>query len=203
MIYGMEKNFSPSYNVYQMQEEVLPNPELLCNAFRERVYGYYIKPAKIVSAFAQGVLCSTLIDFLAKILYPELSVGNRIRKFLEKKIKFSQENAKSFYYYVRNGLIHEGRVKCGCYLDNEIEDTVQNVNGVLKFNPDIILKELEKWFKEFSLKIVKNEGIYHKVRDYIEKSILNEDLEAIEKRHNGIKFPCQNFRKKKRQKPFD
>ncbi len=190
MIYGKEKNFSPNYNIYQMREEVLPNPNLLCNAFRERVYEYYIKPAKNLSAFAQGILCSTLIDFLAKILYPELGVGERIRKFLEKKIKLSQENAKSFYYYVRNGLIHEGRVKCGCYLDNEIKEAVQIVKGVLKFNPDIILKELEKWLKDYSLKIVRNEETYQKIRDYIKISILDEDLKAIEKRHNGNKFPC-------------
>lgn len=190
MIYGREKYFSPSYNVYIMQNKVLPNPKLLCKAFRERVFEYYIKPAKKVSAFAQGILCSTLIDFLAKILYPEMGVGDRIIEFLEKKIRFSKENAKSFYFYVRNGLIHEGRVKCGCYLDNEIEEIVQIIEGVLKFNPDMILKEVEIWLKDYFENIIKGEGTYQRIRDYIEKNILNEDLKAIEKRDNGNKFPC-------------
>ncbi len=190
MLYGKEKFFSPSYNVYKMREVVLPNPNLLCKAFRERVYEYYIKPAKILSAFAQGVLCSTLIDFLAKLLYPKKGVGDRIREFLEKKIGFSKENAKSFYLYVRNGLIHEGRVKCGCYLDNEIEETVQIIKGVLKFNPDMILKEVEIWLKDYFENIIKGEETYQRLRDYIEKNILNEDLKAIEERDKGNKFPC-------------
>jgi len=190
MIYGMKKFFSPSYNVYIMQKEVLPNPNLLYKAFKERIYEYYIKPAKSVSAFAQGVLCSTLIDFLAKILYPKKGVGDRIKEFLVKKIKFSKENAESFYSFVRNGLIHEGRVKCGCYLDNEIEETVQIIDGVLKFNPDIILKEVEIWLKHYFEKILKGEETYQRIRDYVEKNIINEDLDAIEKRHNGNMFPC-------------
>lgn len=173
-----------------MQKKVLPHPILLCKAFRERIYEYYIKPAKKVTAFAQGVLCSTLIDFLAKILYPKMRVGDRIKEFLEKKISFSKENAKSFYDYVRNGLIHEGRVKCGCYLDNEIEDTVQIIEGVLKFNPDIILKEVEIWLKNYLEKVAKGEETYQILREIIEKIILSEDLRAIEKRHNGVMFPC-------------
>ncbi len=190
MIYGMKKFFSPSYNIHIMQKEVLPNPNLLSLAFRERIYEYYIKPARNVSAFAQGVLCATLIDFLAKVLYPKKGVGDRIKDFLEKKIGFSKENAESFYLYVRNGLIHEGRIKCGCYLDNEIDDHFQIIEGVLKFNPCIILSELEIWLKNYLEKIGKGEETYQRVHDYIEKKILNEDLIAIEKRHNGIKFPC-------------
>ena len=189
----MKKYFSPSYNVYIMRKEVLPNPKLLCKAFRERVYEYYIKPAKSISAFAQGVLCSTLIDFLAKILYPNKGVGARIREFLVKNISFSKENAKSFYYYVRNGLIHEGRVKCGCYLDNEIEKTVQITEGVLKFNPEMILKEVEIWLKNYLKKVVKGGDTYQLTRNYIEKNILDEDLKAIEERDNGNMFPCKLF----------
>lgn len=191
----MKKFFSPSYNVYIMQKEVLPNPNLLSLALRERIYEYYIKPARNVSAFAQGVLCSTLIDFLAKIIYPKKGVGDRIKDFLVNIMGFSKDNAKSFYLYVRNGLIHEGRVKCGCYLDNEIEAPVQIIEGVLKFNPRIILNEVEIWLKEYLVKIGEGEENYQRVHDYIENKILNEDLIAIEKRHNGIKFPCLKYKK--------
>ena len=91
---------------------------------------------------------------------------------------------------MRNGLIHKGRVKCGCYLDNKIKETVQIDKGVLIFNPEIILKGLEKWLKDYYQKIVNDEETYKKVREYIKSNILDEDLEAIEKRYNGTMFPC-------------
>jgi len=193
MIYGMKKFFSPSYNVYEMREKVLLDPNLLCHAFRERVYEYYIKPANKISAFAQRVLTSTLIDFLAKILYPNRKVGARIREFLIKILNFSEENAKSFYYYVRDGLIHEGRVKCGCYLDSEINETVQMAEGVLKFNPEMILKEVKIWFNTYLKKLEKGGETFQITRNYIEKKILDEDLIAIEERDNGNMFPCKFY----------
>ena len=216
MIYGMKKFFAPSYNVNKMREEVLPNPNLLSKAFKERVYEYYLNPAKKLTAFAQGVLCFTLIDFLAKIIITDINqikdyreffkvnfnknsyrdpkkiyVGERIVTFLIKEIKlFNYEDGYCFYEYVRNGLIHEGRVKCGCYLDNTIEDVVQKIEGVLKFNPDIVLQELKSWLKDYFQSIKKGGETYKKLRDYIEK-ILDEDLEAIEKRDKNDKFPCK------------
>ena len=188
----MKKFFSPSYSVYIMRKEVLQKPNLLSKAFRERIDEYYINPARKISAFAQGVLCSTLIDFLAKLLYPKKKVGDRIREFLIQNMSFSRENAKSFYYYVRNGLVHEGRVKCGCYLDNEIENTVQVTEGVLKFNPEKILIKVENWLKKYLKDVVKGGEIYQLTRDYIEKNILDEDLKAIEERDNGNMFPCKD-----------
>lgn len=176
-----------------MREKVLLDPNLLCQAFRERIYEFYIKPANSISAFAQGVLTSTLIDFLAKILYPNKKVGARIREFLIKILNFSEENAKSFYYYVRNGLIHEGRVKCGCYLDNEIKETVQMAEGVLKFNPEMILKEVKIWFNAYLKKLEKGGETFQITRNYIEKKILDEDLIAIEERDNGNMFPCKFY----------
>ncbi len=91
---------------------------------------------------------------------------------------------------MRNGLIHEGRVKCGCYLDNKIKVTVQKIKGVLKFNPNIVLKALESWLEDYFQNIKKGKEVYEKLCDYIKK-ILDEDLEAIKKRHENDKFPCK------------
>lgn len=215
MRYGENIFFTPRYNIYKMRYKVLPNPSLLSQAFRERVYEYYLEPAKKLSAFAQGVLCFTLIDFLAKIIITDINqikdyreflkdnfnnshhdskkihVRERIVTFLEKEIKlFNYEDGYCFYKYVRNGLIHEGRVKCGCYLDNKIEEAVQKIKGVLLFNPYIVLKELELWLKDYFQRIEKGKKDYEKLHDYIKK-ILDEDLEAIKKRDENDKFPCK------------
>jgi len=218
MKYGLEKFFAPNYNVNRMQNEVLPNPnsKYLCEAFKERVIEYYLQPAKNLQAFAQGVLCFCLIDFLANIVITEVNqvknyreffkntfnknsyrdpkkiyVGERIVTFIVKVIKvFNYEDGYSFYKYVRNGLIHEGRVKCGCYLNNKIENAIEKKEGVLEFNPNIVLLKLESWLKDYFENIKKGREDYEKLRDYIEK-ILDEDLEAIEKRDKNNKFPCK------------
>jgi len=216
MIYGVEKFFAPNFDVNKMRNEVLSDPNLLFKAFKKRIYEYYLKPAKKLPAFAQGVLCFTIIDFLAKIIITDINqvkdyreffknyfnknsyrdpkkiyVGERIVTFLVKEIKlFNNEDGYYFYEYVRNGLIHEGRVKCGCYLDNEIKVTVQKVNGVLKFNPNIVIKELKLWLEDYFQKIKKGKEVYEKLCDYVKK-ILDEDLEAIKKRHENDKFPCK------------
>ncbi len=207
--------FAPNFSVKKMLEEVLLNPNLLSEAFKECVYEYYLNPAKNLIAFAQGVLCFTLIDFLAKIFIIDISqikdyrvffkdnfnknsyrdrkkiyVGERIVTFLVKDIKlFNYENGYCFYEYVRNGLIHEGRIKCGCYLDNTIEDVVQKIEGVLKFNPDIVLQKLESWLKDYFQSIKEGGETYKRLREYIGK-IIDEDL-AIEKRDKNNKFPCK------------
>ena len=212
----MKKFFAPSYDVNKMRNEVLTNPNSLSKAFRERIYEYYLKPARNLPAFPQGVLCFTLIDFLAKIIVTDINqikdyraffkdnfnknsyrdpkkiyVGERIVTFLVKDIKlFNHEDGYCFYKYVRNGLIHEGRVKCGCYLDNTIEDVVQKTEGVLKFNPNIVVQELESWLKYYFQNVEKGKDTYEKLRDYVKK-ILDEDLEAIEKRDKNDKFPCK------------
>lgn len=216
MMYGTEKFFAPSYNIIKMRNQVLSKPKLLCKAFREHIYEYYIKPAKISPAFAQGVLYFTLIDFLAKIIITDIHqikdykaflkdnfsnsyhdskkihIGERIVTFLIKEIGlFNNEDGYCFYKYVRNGLIHEGRVKCGCYLDNKIEHAVEKIKGVLRFNPTIVLNELESWLEDYFRNIKKGKKAYKRLRDYIEK-ILDEDLEAIKKRDKDDSSPVKN-----------
>ena len=217
---GEDVFFAPDYNIKKMYEEVLFNPEELINAFNKRVFSYYIDPARKLPAFAQGILCCSLIDFLAKLRITDLEqvndyrefynnnfkvnpfrkpakiyMGERIVSFLVYDLKiFSLEEAYWFCEYVRNGLIHEGRVKCGCYLDTCIESPIEEENGALLFNPNLILKELESWFKVY-INTLKKEDTYEKFFEYIKK-IIDEDLSAINIRSQGNKFPCRNIRGK-------
>ena len=206
--------FATGYSVNKMMKETLHDPIELSKAFRKRVNEFYLNPAKKLSAFAQGVLCFTLIDFLANIIITDISqvqdyrefiknhlrgksfsnkkltVEDRIITFLVKEIKiFTFEYGYSFYKYVRNGLIHEGRIKCGCYIDNRIEEAFQDEKGILVFNPNVILQKLDSWLKTYLQKIENGGKTYKNLKKYIRK-ILCEDSEAIIKRLENIKFPC-------------
>lgn len=206
--------FATGYSVKKMIKETLDNPNELSKSFRRRVNEFYLTPAKNLSAFAQGVLCFTLIDFLANIIFTDitqvqdyrefiknnfeeksfshknLTVEDRIITFLIKELRiFPFKYGYSFYKYVRTGLIHEGRIKCGCYLDNRIEDAFQLENGILVFNPKVILKTLELWLKKYYHEIENGGKSYKKLKRYI-KNMLNEDSEAILKRRKNTNFPC-------------
>lgn len=206
--------FATGYSVNKMMKETLYDPSELSQAFRTRVNEFYLKPAKSLLSFAQGVMCFTLIDFLANIiitdisqvqdyrefiknhlrgksfLHKKLTVEDRIITFLVKEIKiFTFDYGYSFYKYVRNGLIHEGRIKCGCYLDNRIGEVFQDEKGILVFNPNVILQKLDSWLQTYLQKIEKGGWTYKNLKKYIRK-ILCEDSEAIIKRLENMKFPC-------------
>ncbi len=206
--------FAPGYSVDKIMKKTLYDPSELSQAFRTRINEFYLNPAKFLSAFAQGVLCFTLIDFLANIIITDVSqvqdyrefiknhlrgksfpnkkltVEDRIITFLVKEIKvLTFEYGYYFYKYVRNGLIHEGRIKCGCYLDNKIGGTFQDEKGVLVFNPNMILQKLDSWIKTYLQKIENGGNTYKNLKNYIRK-MLCEDSKAIKKRFENKKFPC-------------
>jgi len=131
--------FAPGYTIKKMLEETLSNKEQLKDAFKQRIYCYYINPAKNLPSFAQAVLCCSLIDFLADIRiknieqvkeyrefrkeifklepYRKLNVihmGERIISFLVNELKiFNLDDAYNFCEYIRNGLVHEGELNVG------------------------------------------------------------------------------------------
>ena len=72
---------------------------------------------------------------------------------------------------MRNGLIHEGRIKCGCYLDNRIKDAVQEEEGILVFNPNVVLQKLDSWLKTYLQKIEKGGLIQGIVLSRVHKAI--------------------------------
>lgn len=124
----------------KFKDLVWDDPNQLVNAFRHRVYGFYLCQAHLFIeswneqinlgrereelsglAFGCGVICSTAIDFLAVIeFFPSQDVGDRYKKWLNKRIPLcvqpdpqnpKQTISSRFYYEFRNGLVHEGRIK--------------------------------------------------------------------------------------------
>lgn len=77
-----ERIFTTGYSVNKMLKEALYDPSELSQAFRTRINEFYLNPAKISSAFAQGVLCFTLIDFLANIIITDVSQVQDYREFI-------------------------------------------------------------------------------------------------------------------------
>ena len=93
----------------------------LVNKFKDRVYEFYLEPAKDLCekehAFAAGIICSSTIDFLAKMKYTNHASRNspqNFKLFLEKDILLPKSSAKDFYKDFRCGLVHGGKIdKCG------------------------------------------------------------------------------------------
>jgi len=112
--------FSPKYKFSDLK---WGNKTSLIIAFRNRVDGFYLEPAKQLnkdkSGFATGVLCITTVDFLARISIGTDRVRERITDWLKTNIVGFRGNLNSpkqtlanrFYDEFRNGLVHEGRIK--------------------------------------------------------------------------------------------
>lgn len=106
--------FSPHYQFFAID---FNDPKKLVDVFADRVYGFYLNPAKLLSensdGFACGLLCIATIDFLSRITYPTEKVGDRMERWLRSNIKEfnTGDCARRFYEDFRNGLVHEGRIK--------------------------------------------------------------------------------------------
>lgn len=65
-------HFSPKYIFADIDFD---NKEKLIDAFNDRVYGFYLNPAKLLDnnrlGFACGLMCAATIDFLARLIYPD------------------------------------------------------------------------------------------------------------------------------------
>ena len=93
--------------------------------------------------FAAGVLLVTCIDSLARLRFGG-EVGRRFKKFARQELpSFSEtRTAERFYEEFRNGLVHEGRLKEGAQFSIEIENTLNEIDGVLLINPKFLAEEL-------------------------------------------------------------
>ena len=88
------------------------------------------------------------IDALARLKYRSNDVGRRFKRILTKELKsFGDSNiAQRFYDEVRNGLVHEARLKKGAQftLDPLIDETVTTrIGDVLLINPRLLLTEVQ------------------------------------------------------------
>ena len=156
--------FSPKYKFRDLNWD---NKEDLINAFRDRVKGFYLDPAKELNkkkyGFAAGVLCVATIDFLARFETGLLNdVRNRFEEWLKKHIEeFKDEDlAYRFYNEFRNGLIHEGRIKNGGQFSYEFDELVtggDSENSPMIVNPGKLLEAIEKSFNNYIKTVEKDE----------------------------------------------
>ncbi len=94
--------FSPKYKFEDIDWN---DKDKLIEAFKDRVNGFYLKPAEVLNSsreygFAAGLLCASTIDFLARISIDGKYSGKRIKKWLCDNItefKETEGASKKFY----------------------------------------------------------------------------------------------------------
>ncbi len=118
--------------------------------FSCRIMGFYLEPAAICAqnghAFAAGLLLVSCIDALARLKYRSNDVGQRFKRFLKELESFKDSNlAQRFYDEIRNGLVHESRLKNGAQftLDPIVDEAVTTrIGDILLINPKLLLAEV-------------------------------------------------------------
>ena len=114
-----------------------------------RIVGFYLEPARGCigrgEGFAAGVLLVSCIDALARFRFGrDMGIGDRIRKFAQEELKSFASNRLSaaLYDQVRNGLVHEARLKAGAQFSLETGETLLELDGVLVINPLYLEQEV-------------------------------------------------------------
>jgi hypothetical protein len=171
--------FSPSYKFKDIDWS---DDAQLIDAFKDRVFGFYLNPAETLNlkkeGFATGLLCIATIDFLARISLDEgKEPKERIKEWISENITGFKNNSKSqqiFWKFFRNGLVHEGRIKNGGQFTYEILGTVYLEKEVMLINPENLLKEIKISFGNY-LKILKcNKEEFNKFKDQVKADFKQE-----------------------------
>lgn len=122
---------------------------LILEHFSTRIVCYYIEPAEKCSdlgcGFASGLLLVSCIDALARFQYDvNVGVKERFTRFAREKLLSFSENdiSERFYDEIRNGLVHESRLKKGAQFSFEIPTTVEINNDMLIVNPKMLADEV-------------------------------------------------------------
>jgi len=138
--------FAPGIEFKELKWEDIDS---LTYAFSQRIEGFYLEPTRILldsgQAFGSGVLCATIIDFLAAFSEnTTANVGQRYERWLKQNMgEFNQPNpddkstslAKRFYDEFRNGLVHEGRIKNAGQFSFENEQMIVFANDAMIIHP--------------------------------------------------------------------
>jgi hypothetical protein len=127
--------------------------------YAARVEGFYLAPAQVLveggHGFAAGLLVVTAIDALARLSRPEPRVGQRIKSWLRTELRGldAPQYADALYDEVRNGLVHEARLKAGTEFSLEQNSLVEEGPGILRFNPRLLLGEVREALARLVLKL--------------------------------------------------
>lgn len=170
-------HFSPKYIFGDID---FNNKEKLIDAFNDRVYGFYLNPAKLLDdnrlGFACALMCAVAIDFLARLVYPNFAPGLRIRYWLKDNIpEFNNGDfAARFYEYFRCGLVHEGRIKNPGEFSYESSHVVAAEDGIVRINPSLLLKKIERALTEYLIKLQKDSVAFDNFRRCLKKDFETE-----------------------------
>jgi len=152
--------------------------DFLVDGFAKRVEGFYFIPTEILlgngQAFGAGVLCTTIIDFLAAFSEnTNTNVGQRYGRWLKQNLgEFAKPNpddktvslAKRFYDEFRNGLVHEGRIKNAGQFSFENESIIAFESGAMIIDPRYLFSGIIQAYKTYLDSINQDEFSRQKFR---------------------------------------
>jgi len=140
----------------------------LIGAFRDRVEGFYLEPARRLvqagDAFACGLLCCASMDFLAR--YQGVG-GSRITEWLKKNVpEFDEPDPQDgrrtlacrFEVDFRNGLDHEGRIKNLGQFSLDQQTVLRFVDSGMIVNPRLLLEAIRAAFAKYCTHLQSDQG---------------------------------------------
>lgn len=158
-------HFAPSIPFRDVDWEGDELPE----QFWQRIEGFYLEPAECCIqsgfAFAAGLLLVSCIDSLARLKYRRFDRGDvsgRFNDFLKNELSsvFATANLRQrFYDEVRNGLVHEARLKNGAQftLHSTVEKAVTESADILLVNPEHLLVQVRNSLTTYVRLLQENE----------------------------------------------
>jgi hypothetical protein len=176
--------FSPKYRFADLD---FSKKEVIIEAFRDRIDGYYLASAKALlaqnRAFAAGLITCAAIDALAVYTIGGRSVHDRFVTWLKRNIpELNEEDegdppkvlAERFYEDIRNGLVHECKLMNFVQFDLEQENLLSFDGPVLMVNPRLLLESVEVAFERHCKSLQENPEDYRNVSRLIYKNFHRE-----------------------------
>lgn len=169
-------HFSPQYIFADID---FNTKDKLLDAFKDRVYGFYLDPAKLLDkkefGFGCGLLCAATIDFLARMTFPKDNSRERIEKWLKENIsEFKGDLATRFYEDFRCGLVHEGRIKNPGEFSYQFEGIVTRRNGIVIVNPRMLLERIIEVFENYLASLRDDLDVFNCFRNQLMKDFEDE-----------------------------
>ncbi len=168
------------------------NKENLIRAFKNRIYDFWLYPAKKLDeqkhGFGSGLLCIATLEALARIRYAKYhKKTNEYRITKEGFVTWLKENivelkddchAKKFYEDFRCGLVHEGHIKGLGQFSYKMCQLVFCESGIMMVNPTILLKKAEEVLGKYLISLREDEGIFIQFQERLVMDFGNEVIKA-------------------------
>jgi hypothetical protein len=166
----------------------LDDPVGLIDAFRDRVEGFFLEPARHLktmaqeeaSLFASALICAATIESLARFDPTVRNSNQPIADWLYVNIpQFCRDvGGKSAATYFderfRNGLVHEGYVASLGRLGN-LDEVVTIDRDVVTVDPFLLIEEIANWLSRFQDDLKDNRrdvrAFQHRMKELFEAEI--------------------------------